>query len=61
MRCTLQLLGSRTSEESRVLRETLGDIPAIGFYGYGEIAPLEARGPSFFHNETFVVLLLGGG
>jgi hypothetical protein len=56
-----QLLGSRTSEESRVLRETLGDIPAIGFYGYGEIAPLEARGPSFFHNETFVVLLLGGG
>lgn len=54
-----QVLGSRTSEESQIVRDLLGDVPAVGFYGYGEIAPIERNGISQFHNETFVALILG--
>jgi hypothetical protein len=54
-----QVLGSRTSEESQVVRNLLGAVPAVGFYGYGEIAPIEKNGISQFHNETFVALILG--
>jgi hypothetical protein len=55
-----QILGSRTQEEVRLVKELLGDVPAVGFYGYGEIAQLEKDGISHYHNETFTTLLLGG-
>ncbi len=55
-----QILGSRTEEEGRIVNELLGDVPAAGFYGYGEIAPLTKDGISHYHNETFTTLLLGG-
>src|SRR5437899_2900576 len=55
-----QILGSRTQEEVRIVKELLGDVPAAGFYGYGEIAQLEKDGISYYHNETFTTLLLGG-
>ena len=55
-----QILGSRTQEEARIVNELLGDVPAVGFYGYGEIARLEKDGISHYHNETFTTLLLGG-
>jgi hypothetical protein len=55
-----QILGSRTQEEGRIVNELLGDVPAAGFYGYGEIAPLAKDGISHYHNETFTTLLLGG-
>src|SRR5712671_3624600 len=55
-----QILGSRTQEEVRLVKELLGDVPAVGFYGYGEIARLEKDGVSHYHNETFTTLLLGG-
>jgi hypothetical protein len=55
-----QILGSRTQEEVRIVKELLGDVPAAGFYGYGEIARLEEDGISHYHNETFTALLLGG-
>ena len=54
-----QILGSRTQEEVRIVKELLGDVPAAGFYGYGEIARLEEDGISHYHNETFTTLLLG--
>jgi hypothetical protein len=54
-----QLLGSRTGEEGQIARELLGDLSIAGFYGYGEIAPIQADGTTHFHNETFVALLLG--
>ncbi|MBI4769353.1 MAG: FIST C-terminal domain-containing protein [Chloroflexi bacterium] len=58
-----KLLGRRADEEIRAIREVLGeDVPLIGFYTYGEQAPLgediiacEAR----FHNQTAVILALG--
>jgi hypothetical protein len=34
-------------------------LSSCGFYTYGEIAPLRLKGPTFFHNTTFVTLLLG--
>jgi hypothetical protein len=55
-----QILGSRTQEEGRIVSELLGDVPAAGFYGYGEIARLAKDGISHYHNETFTTLLLGG-
>lgn len=54
-----QLLGTRTHEEYLRLRDELGDVPAVGFYGYGEFVPLGSARGSTYHNETVVVLLLG--
>ena len=53
------VLGSRTSEEGQAIRDLLGDVPAMGFYGFGEIAPIEKNGISQFHNESFVAVILG--
>jgi hypothetical protein len=55
-----QILGSRTQEEGRIVSELLAGVPAVGFYGYGEIARLAKDGISHYHNETFTTLLLGG-
>ena len=54
-----RLFGHRAGEEIAAIRKELGeDIPLIGFYDYGEQAPLTAegfRGLSYFHNETLIV------
>lgn len=55
-----QILGSRTDEEYQctktILKQTL---PSCGFYANGEIAPFQQNGLTYFHNETFVTVLLG--
>ncbi len=54
------LLGTRTRAEVQEVRERLGnDIPVVGFYGYGEIAPVGGDGSLRFHNETCATVLLG--
>jgi hypothetical protein len=55
------LLGTRTGEEFGIVESVIGsDIPVCGFYGYGEIGPLDTKDPvSKYHNETFVSLILG--
>jgi len=55
------LLGTRTSEEARIIKEEIdAAIPMCGFYGYGEIGPVaDNSADSMFHNEAFVSLLLG--
>lgn len=54
-----RLFGQRAGEEIAAIRQVLGrNVPVIGFYDYGEQAPLSAagfRGLSYFHNETLVV------
>lgn len=55
-----QILGSRTQQEARIVNELLGDAPAAGIHGYGEIARLAKDGISHYHNETFTTLLSGG-
>ena len=54
-----RLFGQRAGEEIAAIRKVLGkSVPVVGFYDYGEQAPLSAagfRGLSYFHNETLVV------
>ncbi|MEB3212226.1 MAG: FIST C-terminal domain-containing protein, partial [Leptolyngbyaceae bacterium] len=55
-----QILGSRTIEEYQLIQLNLrNDLPACGFYTNGEIAPLQQHGQTYFHNETFVTVLIG--
>jgi hypothetical protein len=60
--CTARklILGTRTEEELKLLRDVLGDsVPVCGFYGYGEICPEVGRGAvAKYHNESFVTLIL---
>ena len=55
------LLGTHTGEEIGIVGSIIGSqVPVCGFYGYGEIGPLDTNDPtSKFHNETFVSLILG--
>jgi hypothetical protein len=53
------VLGQRTEEETEVVRETLGDDPAIlGFYSYGELAPSESASWCELHNQTMTITLM---
>jgi hypothetical protein len=59
-----KLLGARIGEEISAIQSVLGkEVPLIGFYTYGEQAPLGGvLGPecfSAFHNETMALLVLG--
>ena len=59
-----KLLGPKIGEEITAIQTVLGkDVPLIGFYTYGELAPLAGKlGPdcrSVFHNETMTLLVLG--
>lgn len=55
------LLGTKTPEEFRILREQVGqELPLCGFYSYGEIGPQKTdSSKSIMHHETFTMLLLG--
>jgi hypothetical protein len=58
--CRRWLLGTRAKEEYLLVKSTLSsEIPICGFYTYGEFAPLEPQGSTYYHQETFVTLLLG--
>ncbi|MBW4520634.1 MAG: FIST C-terminal domain-containing protein [Scytolyngbya sp. HA4215-MV1] len=55
-----QILGTRANEEYQAIaRCWKRPITSCGFYTYGEIAPLRENGQTFFHNTTFVALLIG--
>ncbi len=56
-----QQLGTRTGEECASALEVLGDVAVAGFYGYGEFIPLGRGRTCTYHNETFVIVLLGAG
>ncbi len=61
-----KLLGSKRGEEIAAIQNILGKgVPLIGFYTYGELAPLGGvLGPecfSVFHNETMALMVLGEG
>lgn len=54
------LLGTRTKEEYDFVKNALPKIiPVAGFYTYGEFAPIQRQGSNYYHQETFVTLLLG--
>ena len=59
-----KLLGARIGEEIAAIQNVLGkEVPLVGFYTYGEQAPLGGvLGPecfSVFHNETMALMVLG--
>jgi hypothetical protein len=54
------VLGTRTDEEILAVQEAVGkDVPIIGFYTYGEYAPIGERENSCFHNETATLTVIG--
>jgi hypothetical protein len=54
------LLGTQTGTEAVIAREMLGpDVPIVGFYCFGEIAPVASWDDTRFHNQTMVAVLLG--
>jgi hypothetical protein len=58
--CRRWLLGTRAKEEYEIIKNALPySAPVCGFYTYGELAPLQPRGASYYHQETFVTLLIG--
>jgi hypothetical protein len=58
--CRRWLLGTRAKQEYELVSSTVPkNIPIAGFYTYGEFAPLEFGGETYYHQETFVTLLLG--
>lgn len=58
--CRRWLLGTRAKEEYQLVEQALPKaIPTCGFYTYGEFSPLQQKGGNYYHQETFVTLLLG--
>jgi hypothetical protein len=53
------ILGTKANEEYKAIASLFPIFTSCGFYTYGEIAPLSANGKPFFHNTTFVTLLIG--
>jgi hypothetical protein len=58
-----RLFGRKSKDEIEIVKKIFGpDTPIVGFYTYGEQAPLGATinlGQTFFHNETIVVFAIG--
>lgn len=55
-----KILGIHTKKEYKQAQNCLKpSLLSCGFYGNGEIAPLQPKGVSHYHNETFITLLLG--
>ncbi len=58
------LLGRDAPKELEIIRNEFGEgTPLIGFYTYGEQAPLSAisyQGKAYSHNQTITLLAIGG-
>jgi PAS domain S-box-containing protein len=54
------ILGTQVAEELKILQANLPHgTPVIGFFSYGEIAPMTKGQESYFHGATLVTLLVG--
>lgn len=58
------LLRKEAEKELAIIKDGFSkDTPIIGFYTYGEQAPLKAisyQGQAYFHNQTIAILNMGG-
>jgi hypothetical protein len=53
------LMGQRIEDEIQAVREVLPtDLPQLGFYSYGEIAPHGVSGVCELHNQTMTVTVI---
>ncbi|WP_341529034.1 FIST N-terminal domain-containing protein [Nostoc sp. UHCC 0302] len=58
--CRRWILGTRAKEEFHLVKKALPKTtPICGFYSYGEFVPLRLQGINYYHQETFVTLILG--
>ena len=54
------VLGRRTHEEIELIQESIKpELPVVGFYTYGEFSRVKCDSPSFLHNETVTVAVIG--
>lgn len=54
------VLGRRTHEEIDRIRSIVGaSVPILGFYTYGEYCRMQCNGPSYLHNETVTLSIIG--
>jgi hypothetical protein len=54
------VLGRRTHEEIDRIRTTIGpEVPILGCYTYGEYCRIRCGSPSYLHNETVTVSVIG--
>jgi hypothetical protein len=54
------VLGSHTEKEIEQVRAEFGPhVPLIGFYTYGEFCPVSHGAPTFLHNETITLNVVG--
>jgi hypothetical protein len=54
------VLGRRTHEEVDRIQAVVGPkVPIIGFYTYGEYSRMRCDSPSYLHNETVTVSVIG--
>ena len=54
------VLGRRTHEEIDRIRRVFGpSVPILGFYTYGEYCRMRCSGPSYLHNETVTLSVIG--
>lgn len=60
-----RVMGRDAALEMRAIRDVLGDnVPVVGLYSYGEIAPAQTNGvpgPSRYRNDSVVVMTVGEG
>jgi hypothetical protein len=53
------LMGQRIDDEIQAVRQVLpADVPQVGFYSYGEIAPHAVSGVCELHNQTMTVTVI---
>lgn len=52
------LMGQRISEEVEAIQSEWGNLPAIGFYSYGEICPHGFTGQCSLHNQTMTITII---
>jgi hypothetical protein len=53
------LMGQRIDDEIQAIREVLpADLPQLGFYSYGEIAPHSVTGVCELHNQTMTITVI---
>ncbi len=52
------VLGTRCEDELDAVSESLGDMPFVGFYSYGELGP-GLSGACELHNQTMTLAVLG--
>ena len=53
-------LGTQISREQGLLQKHVGaEVPAVGFYTFGEISPLPGAPTPYTHGSTFVTVLIG--